>query len=872
MKMKQTKLFLAALLAGAVMMLTPQKAWADSVTDDQLTAATEQISVGACYYIKAEYNSTTYYLTSTGTLTETKGSATAFQFTSGNTTAGYKTTAWFITSGTKKFTNPDCTESGKTLSLKGELKTSTSTRIWESQVIYYNGSKFAIRATNANVEPGEGWYGCNCFWYVTTDASSNVVAEYTSTGDDGRFVWELEEEDFTNVHSTYNTTAYNALEMGATYTITTTYNSTTYYLKSDGYLTSTEGEAGKFILLKSANNAYETYGIYISSGGLRFSNREKVGTDQDYVATNSDWNGTYRAQALYYKGGKFAVRSTNTSGTAYDCQYFWSVKDEDSDGVPTISYKNNDSNDPDFIWSFNKLNSNPVSFISGKLYTLKSKQGYYFKSPASYTTDQVTAGKLNITSSVDEAAQVHMIPTSLTNSFYLQDVRSGYYLVAAGGDWTISSTTPVAAYIQQSNDGGYWCLANGYKNTNERSWANPHTSGMKVGLWDYTDDNSKWTISEVVDATIANTIQPTNLYYIRSYRGLTNKYFQSAASNGFLGRTNSAESAGKYCFIPTETAGQYYIYDTVSKQFVVPENTSNDGGNWKLSTTTPTPVKVSFGDRPNKVGLVYLFQGTAEKGFANAYNGDTQSDGRYRVANYTASTTDDGANWYLERADLGTDAIVDISALTSNITTLATGAASSGMTLRYTGSVTNYGTLILPFEYTLPSGVDAYNELSMSGDAVQGTKINSGETVAANTPVILKGTNADYTVSGTAVAPASETITDGILTGTYASYTTVAGDYVLQKHTVDAVDTYAFYLVGDTKPTVKPFRAYMPASVGGSAKAFTFNLDGVETGVEMVQGEGFKVKDSRIYNLSGQRLSKAHKGLNIVNGIKYVVK
>ena len=83
MKMKQTKLFLTTLLAGAVMMLTPQKAWADSVTDDQLTSAVSSITAGSAYYVYTYYTdastkgSTKYYLTAGGGLTTTKTDAVA---------------------------------------------------------------------------------------------------------------------------------------------------------------------------------------------------------------------------------------------------------------------------------------------------------------------------------------------------------------------------------------------------------------------------------------------------------------------------------------------------------------------------------------------------------------------------------------------------------------------------------------------------------------------------------------------------------------------------------------------------------------------------------------------------------------------------
>ena len=62
--MKQTKLFLAALFAGAAMMLTPTKAWADdpeTPTDAQYNLALAQLTQGK-YRIKTTVSGNTKYI------------------------------------------------------------------------------------------------------------------------------------------------------------------------------------------------------------------------------------------------------------------------------------------------------------------------------------------------------------------------------------------------------------------------------------------------------------------------------------------------------------------------------------------------------------------------------------------------------------------------------------------------------------------------------------------------------------------------------------------------------------------------------------------------------------------------------------------
>jgi hypothetical protein len=88
-----------------------------------------------------------------------------------------------------------------------------------------------------------------------------------------------------------------------------------------------------------------------------------------------------------------------------------------------------------------------------------------------------------------------------------------------------------------------------------------------------------------------------------------------------------------------------------------------------------------------------------------------------------------------------------------------------------------------------------------------------------------------------------------------------AGKYVLAKPEGKPV---GFYMAD--KGTIKAGKAYLQIRDGIDVKAFYFNED-AETGIESLtpalsEGEG------AIYNLSGQRISKLQKGINIVNGKK----
>ena len=180
-----------------------------------------------------------------------------------------------------------------------------------------------------------------------------------------------------------------------------------------------------------------------------------------------------------------------------------------------------------------------------------------------------------------------------------------------------------------------------------------------------------------------------------------------------------------------------------------------------------------------------------------------------------------------------------------------------------------YGTVILPFTPDVSSGFDGItfygcNDVNNETNNLLLTEIDSP---AANTPYIIKNTNRseNFTkvLSGWGTAK-QDSYNTGLLTGVYtaARISASASNYVLQTHD-DGVQ--AFYSV-DADFTATPYKAYLTHS-GGSVKAFGFDIFDAINAIEAAQNE-----KTEIYNLAGQRLSKAQKGVNIINGKKVLVK
>lgn len=187
-----------------------------------------------------------------------------------------------------------------------------------------------------------------------------------------------------------------------------------------------------------------------------------------------------------------------------------------------------------------------------------------------------------------------------------------------------------------------------------------------------------------------------------------------------------------------------------------------------------------------------------------------------------------------------------------------TPVAFTATQVNLTTSVSTYKTLVLPFEAAVPAGFTASNATSVTGTLVNFEEVS---TISANSPVILQGEGAlEITATNAAISATPEDApTNGLLQGTYKTVLAPIGSYVLQKQS----DVIGFYQVGDAKPTVKAFRAWLNAPAS-SVKAFYFSDDA--TGIVSPLGE--TEKGAAIYNLAGQRLHKIQKGLNIVNGKK----
>lgn len=182
--------------------------------------------------------------------------------------------------------------------------------------------------------------------------------------------------------------------------------------------------------------------------------------------------------------------------------------------------------------------------------------------------------------------------------------------------------------------------------------------------------------------------------------------------------------------------------------------------------------------------------------------------------------------------------------------------------LPVTISAAGYATLYAPVALNYPSVVTV-STVTINSDGATLDLAEVTGTIPANTPVLLAGKAGTYNFDITAGVPAIDAA--NVLVGTTAAIAAPDGSYILQNQS----GKVGFYQVDVTEaqPKVPGFRAYLnvPSS---PVKAFFF---GEADGISAVAKDA-SAKDATIFNIAGQRVAKAQKGIYIVNGKKVLVK
>ncbi|MBE6254830.1 MAG: hypothetical protein E7105_04870 [Prevotella sp.] len=186
-----------------------------------------------------------------------------------------------------------------------------------------------------------------------------------------------------------------------------------------------------------------------------------------------------------------------------------------------------------------------------------------------------------------------------------------------------------------------------------------------------------------------------------------------------------------------------------------------------------------------------------------------------------------------------------------------------------------WNTLCVPFAFPKSTfaEVKVLDGITVTDDHVSMTFADASSTVAAGTPCLVKALAADYSlvlenvnVKAATTAGRTEKV-DGTTTVTYQGVFTSTGldggsnAWIVKDNLLHKVVNAG---------TVGAYRAYFTVEAAAPVKALSFSFDDMPTAINAV--EATQNENAVIYNLAGQRLSKAQKGVNIINGKKVLVK
>ncbi len=181
-----------------------------------------------------------------------------------------------------------------------------------------------------------------------------------------------------------------------------------------------------------------------------------------------------------------------------------------------------------------------------------------------------------------------------------------------------------------------------------------------------------------------------------------------------------------------------------------------------------------------------------------------------------------------------------------------------------TATVTAYGYATFASPYALDvTGIDAYYASAVNESSVTLTKAEG--TVAPCTGLVLVG-EGEITIP---IAEAGDAIEDNLLVGCLKETVLETSDYLYVLSYNDA-DEAEFQVLSTTGATIPAGKAYLkieaPADEESAAEGrLAIVFDNTTTGISNVNA---MQQQGEVYNLQGQRVEKAVKGLYIVNGKK----
>ena len=376
-----------------------------------------------------------------------------------------------------------------------------------------------------------------------------------------------------------------------------------------------------------------------------------------------------------------------------------------------------------------------------------------------------------------------------------------------------------------------------------------------------------------------------------------------------------------YSFAPTKTSGSLNKNDEVTTSTggtMIYTPAASGTPTLKYSTTSgknciefgssgSCAVTVTLDGKQMKAGSIIILEyytGSAgSRGFylANAAGTTKATFSKTTSGTYTESykvVADDGLAGYSSflikrnnNAYLNSVTVVNCEAkptlaLDEEATSYSPVASSNtDVTLTRTLSSSYYNTICLPFDINIAdsplAGAEVLEFSSVDGTTLKFTAVST--TMEAGVPYLVKPTadvvNPTFTsvdVKAVAAATVTKANAEDKEFSFKGTYTTVTLNTDKTHQFLNTSTPQGFSYPSDAvHATMKGLRAYfvIPADVISASRSLEIDIDGISTGINIVNGEGLKVNGSDVYyDLQGRRVLYPTKGLYIVNGKKVIVK
>ena len=376
--------------------------------------------------------------------------------------------------------------------------------------------------------------------------------------------------------------------------------------------------------------------------------------------------------------------------------------------------------------------------------------------------------------------------------------------------------------------------------TNLTSLGN-HTIGS--GLGEYTHAN--FTTNEAKETAIT-TIQ----------NGLKN----CAASDIPTANTSVQTLIAGMTLNPVTTGTFLRVY-TKHNTYLNGVATTGGYAGYISCVSTPNKSSIFYYDSDNR--LIDYGQGyKANGGYAGSVGGSGVAytfgaSATGALGTYAITFTDNETTKYLSAYGEGYNLAVGENS--DNVNGAFTLEAVTSLPVTFAGE---YASFYSPVDLSIPDGVKVYTGTLNEAKTVL-TLNEVTETLPANTGVILEKTGDASTVYFTVLNTANEAAS--ALTGTVAAKTVDANSVLVLGKSDDVWGIYNY-----KGTTLGGFKAYMDKSDVNSVKGLSFVFGDSADAISAV--EMAERMNGTIYNLAGQRVEKAQRGIYIVNGKKVIIK